>query len=223
MNLIVFNNNISKKYIKIIIAIMLLLAIIPALFSCGGNKVENDNVITEATDINWEERFANDSSEFAKLYPVTADNPFVIATFDEVMTFFEWGTGVLAFGHPRCPRCKNAFPILEKAFTEMNMERYVEFHGRILYYDIYDDRDENNERYQTLVELLSDYLIADDNGDLRIFVPDIYFVGSGRILGNHRDTVASVIDPEDPLTEEQETELLNIYKTLIEKVEDCEC
>ena len=165
----------------------------------------------------------NDAAQFAEIYPVSAENPFIIATFEEIAAFLKYGTGVIVFGFPICPRCKNAFPVLEQAFREMDMERYAGFRGKILYYDMYDDREENNERYQTLVEYTKAFLRTDENGNPRIYSPDVFFISAGRIMGNHLDTVPSLINPRDALNDEQKAELLKIYMDLIEKVEDCGC
>ncbi|MDR0497315.1 MAG: hypothetical protein LBH42_06855 [Treponema sp.] len=172
---------------------------------------------------NWFAGHENDAARFAEIYPVSPEHPFIFANFEELLTQFEWGTGVIVFGFPTCPRCHNAFPVLEKAFKAMNMERHAGLRGKILYYDIWDDREANNERYKALVDFTKDYLRKDDSGNPRIYSPDVYFLASGRIVGNHLDTVPSLMNPRDPLNKEQEAELLMIYRDFIEKVEDCGC
>ena len=165
----------------------------------------------------------NDATRFAEIYPVSAENPFIIVSFEELVTHLKWGTGVIVFGFPDCPRCRNAFPVLEKAFKEMGMDRYAGFRGKIIYYDFYDDREANNERYLTIVDFLKDSLPPDERGNPRLYSPDVFFLSSGRIVGNHLDTVPSLTNPRDSLNEEQEAELLKIYLDLIAKVEDCGC
>ena len=171
----------------------------------------------------WFSGHEHDADHFAAMYPVSHDNPFLFASYDELLTHLKWGTGIVVFGFTACPRCRNVLPVLEKAFREMNMERYAGLHGKILYYDIYDDREADNERYKTIVSYVKDYLKTDDNGDPRIYSPDVFFLSSGRIVGNHQDTVSSLTNPRDSLNNEQEAELLAIYKALIEETEDCDC
>ena len=165
----------------------------------------------------------NDARIFAETYPVSVDNPFIIASYDELIAHLKFGTGVIVFGFPICPRCQNAFPVLEKAFKKMNMTRYAGFRGKIIYYDFYDDRETNNKRYLTIVDYIKDSLPRDANGNPRLYSPDIFFVAAGKVMGNHLDTVPSLTNPRDKLNEEQEAELLQIYLDLIEKVEDCGC
>jgi hypothetical protein len=165
----------------------------------------------------------NDAVRFSEIYSVSGENPFIIASFGEVTAQLKWGTGIIAFGFPDCPRCRNAFPVLEKAFAKKNMGRHAGFRGKILYYDFYDDREANNERYRAIVDYIKDFLPTEDNGNPRLYSPDIFFIASGKIVGNHLDTVPGLTDPHDPLNDQQEAELLKMYMDLIEKVEDCGC
>ena len=199
---------------------LLLLSILPGFIACNAKKIESKTG-PASNDI-----FAgheNDSALFAEMYPVSGDNPFIIASFEELITHLKFGTGVVAFGFPVCPRCDNAFPVLEKAFEKMNMARHAGFRGRIVYYDFFDDREANNERYQTLIGHLKDFLPVDSSGNPRLYSPDIFFIASGRIVGNHLDTVPSLVNPRDRLNDDQEKELLKIYMDLIAKAEDCGC
>ena len=204
----------------------LYLTLTTVLFSCGVGNPNPAGQLTPPSASVPEDLMAvheNDAALFSEIYPVSAENPFIIASFDEVVRQFEFGTGILVFAFPSCPRCKNAFPVLEKAFKEMDMERYAGFRGKILYYDIYDDREANNERYQTLVDFTKEFLPADDSGNPRIYSPHVFFLVSGEIVGHHLDTVPSLTNPQDLLNSEQQAELLAIYKDLIQRVEDCGC
>ena len=213
-------------FMKRSVFILLLLCLAFFLFACSDvgssdNSEADDETILDPTD--WMAGHEGDADVFASIYPVSQDNPFLIASYEEVVRLFTLGKGIVVFGFPECPRCQNAFPVLEEAFYEMNMDQYEGFSGRILYYDIWTDREENNERYQTLVEYTKDFLLLDDSGAPRIYSPDVFFVNSGTIIGNHLDTVPSVTNPRDPLNAEQVAELLAIYMDLIEQMEDCLC
>ena len=176
-----------------------------------------------ADAMDWFAGHENDAARFAEIYPVSKENPFIFASFEEAVNLLERDTGILVLGFPDCPRCHNAFPVLEKAFWQMNLDRHKGSRGRIFYYDFYEDREANNERYQTLVNYTREFLRADDSGNPRIYSPDVFFIASGKIVGNHMDTVPSLTNPRDPLNDEQEAELLKIYKDLIQEMEDCGC
>ena len=207
-----------------LVALSLAIIIALSLPACIKKETAEPGGTTFAGDpTDWMAGHENDAEAFAEIYPVSADNPFIIASYEEVVRLFKLGSGVLVFGFPDCPRCRNAFPALEKAFREMSIDKKEGFSGRILYFNIYDDREANNERYQTLVEYTKEFLPLDDDGNPRIYSPDVYFVNSGKIVGNHMDTVPSLTDPYDTLSDEQEQELIGIYKELIVKMEECRC
>lgn len=194
--------------------------------ACSAEKPKSDTAAATAaggTQVNVFAGHENDAARFAEIFPVSQDNPFIIVSYEELIAHLKYGTGIIAFAFPACPRCKNAFPVLEKAFKQMDMGRYAGFRGKIIYYDFFDDRETNNERYQTIIGFLKESLPNDANGNPRLYSPDIFFIATGKIVGNHLDTVPSLLNPRDPLNEEQEAELLEIYLELIRKVEDCAC
>ena len=80
----------------------------------------------------WFVAHVNDAARFAEIYPVSENNPFIFGTFEQLMTQLRYGTGVVVFGFPACPRCRNTFPVLEQAFKEIDMERHAGLRGRIL-------------------------------------------------------------------------------------------
>lgn len=167
------------------------------------------------------DRHKHDAERFAEQYTgVLKDNSFIMASFEEVQDLLERGSGILAFGFPFNTSCQNAFPVLERAFREMGMDQRQGYHAKIFYYDILDDYYENNEHYQILLEHTKEFLKTDDDGNLSIVVPNVFFISSGKIVGSHTDTVESVMNPQDPLNEEQEAELLEIYKKFIQIMND---
>ena len=222
-----------------LVASLLLLSLMLGLFACARNAAvedglaetspggsiptEQDGPAPGSDPTNWMLGHENDAAVVAGIYPVSEDNPYLVASYEEAVRLFKQGTGILVFGFPDCPRCRNVFPALEKAFKEMGMDQHEGFTGRILYYNIYDDREANNERYQALVEYTKEFLTDGDDGNPRIFSPDVFFVNAGKIVGNHLDTVPSLTNPLDSLNDEQEAELIGIYKDLISIMEDCRC
>jgi len=222
-----------------LIVLFLLFSLMAGLFACANNTAvesglagngpdgsipENHSSPTPGGDpTNWMLGHENDAAVIAGIYPVSEDNPYLVASYEEAVRLFKQGTGILVFGFPDCPRCRNVLPALEKAFKEMGMDQHDGFTGRILYYNIYDDREANNERYQALVEYTKEFLTDGDDGNPRIFSPDVFFVNAGKIVGNHLDTVPSLTNPLDKLNEEQEAELIGIYKDLIAIMEECRC
>ena len=120
----------------------------------------------------------NDNIKFSKEYnSVTKENIFVYKTKEEILNILEHGTGIVYFGYPECPWCMAYVPLL----NEIAMNEGIE---KIYYYNIKEDRKNNTEFYQKVVNILNDYLDYDQEGKKRIFVPNVTFVKNGEIIFN---------------------------------------
>ena len=124
----------------------------------------------------------NDNIKFSKEYnSVTKENIFVYKTKEEILNILEHGTGIVYFGYPECPWCMAYVPLL----NEIAMNEGIE---KIYYYNIKEDRKNNTEFYQKVVNILNDYLDYDQEGKKRIFVPNVTFVKNGEIIFNDNET-----------------------------------
>lgn len=163
-----------------------------------------------------------------KLYPevsISNDNPVKYSSYDEIFEVLKSGTGVIYFGFPECPWCRNLVPVMLSAAKEVEIDT-------IYYLNIKDDRDvlmlnengdiitekEGNKKYFELVEkldsILDDYILTDNDGksvstvEKRIYTPLLIFVKNGKIIAHHTDTVDSQTDPYVALNDRQSEELL---------------
>ena len=124
----------------------------------------------------------NDNIKFSKEYnSVTKENIFVYKTKEEILNILEHGTGIVYFGYPECPWCMAYVPLL----NEIAMNEGIE---KMYYYNIKEDRKNNTEFYQKVVNILNDYLDYDQEGKKRIFVPNVTFVKNGEIIFNDNET-----------------------------------
>lgn len=166
------------------------------------------------------EELDNDAKRFSEEYSVInidENNPMIYKTDDEIIKILKSGTGIIYFGFPECPWCQTALPVLLKAAKEMKIDE-------IYYFNPMEIRENDTDTYKEIVDLLGDNLEVDENGNNRLYVPDIYFVSDGEIIGHNFKTVDTQTNPKDnPLTESQKTELGNIYKGLISKTYNIEC
>jgi len=121
------------------------------------------------------------------LVDIPEDNNIVILTYDEMMQFFDSGSGVLYVGRPGCPWCRKLLPAL-LAFAE---EQRI----NIYYYDIQEIRDDNGPPYQALLAKLDPWLPVDtvtqseDDPDFnpelkRVVVPQLFFVAKGQVAAD---------------------------------------
>lgn len=182
-----------------------LLLIIPIIFAfllIGCTKTETDA-----------EKFANEYTE------LTEDNYFVYRNSEEIIKILEHGTGVVYLGFPECPWCQAYVPILNEVSDIEGLEK-------IYYYNVFEDRKNNTEDYQKMVEILSDYLQFDDEGNKRIYVPAIIVVSKGEIVGFDDETsydTKGFDSPEDYWTDEEVSDLKLKLTDMINKVLDNKC
>lgn len=128
----------------------------------------------------------------------------------EILPLLKEGTGILYFGFPTCPWCRNLVPVLLDVAFENNMT--------ISYVNTRELRKENQEEMGEIIAYLSEYLEIDEDGQKVLYVPDVYFIKDGKIIGHHLGTVDSQDNPMIPLTNEQREELKILFTDLIGKI-----
>ena len=142
---------------------------------------------------------------------ISKNNPIKYVTLDEVFDIIQNKTGVIYFGFPGCPWCRNMIPVLFEAAKNNNIDTIYYFYPRNV-------KKSDNDEYNKLKEILNEYLSEDENGQKVLYVPDVYFIKDGKIVGHHLGTVDSQEDPTISLTEEEKNELLDIFNELFEKI-----
>lgn len=161
-----------KKFGKIFLGILSLILIItiPIIIY---EKFENDtNKITDA------ERFKKEYKE------VGVDNVFIYSNTTEIIKILKDGTGVIFFGFPECKWCQAYVPMLNEMAKEAGIEK-------IYYLNILNDRKNETKDYKTITKLLDNNMLCDDEGNKKIYTPDVTIVKNGKIIGH--DNESSVI------------------------------
>ena len=117
-------------------------------------------------------------------------------------------------GFPECPWCQAYVKYLNETAKDANIEK-------IYYFNILEDRKNNTEKYQEIVSILGDNLQRDDEGNLKVFVPNVSFVVNGKIIGNDYETsldTKGFEKPSDYWTEEEVSELENTLSGYMKEV-----
>ena len=157
---------------------------------------DNNEEIVETTP--------TDAEKFAEEYSkISDDNVFTYATVDEIIDVLDGGSGIVYLGFPECQWCNAYVPYLNDVAKSVGV-------NEILYYNIREDRSNNSENYQKIVELLDGYLTDDEEGNPRIYVPAIIFVNNGTIVGFDDETsldTGGFTNPDDYWTEEEVSDL----------------
>lgn len=147
----------------------------------------------------------------------------------EVIEILKNKTGVIYFGFPECPWCRNAIPVLINAakcecieqiyyFNALSIRdiKHLDDNGKII-----TDKKGTKDYYE-IVKLLGDKLSSydglNDQSIKRLYFPTVVFVRNGEIVDIHSSTVESQTDPYIELTKAQKSELQEIYEKGIRKM-----
>ena len=235
-----------KKYMLIVCVLSALFLIKNIVVDYDWNKdekieEENSSSVDAKKFKDDYESLNGEKSASGKVYPtieISEDNVVKYSNSDEIKKVVKSGTGIIYLGYPGCPWCRNAVPVLLHAAEDAGVD--------VIYYiDMLNERDkyvvedgelvldvEGTEQYQELLEIfdeyLDDYIIEDDDeeydtGEKRIYVPMVFFVKDGEIVGVHADTVKSQKNPYEFLDDEQYEELYDIYSDYIHEMLDDIC
>lgn len=165
---------------------------------------------------------------------ISINNHMKYSTYDEIKEVITEGTGIIYFGFPQCPWCRNAVPVLLSAAEEAGIDtiyyfnalsirdkKYLDDNGNIVV------ENEGTAEYKELVKLLYGYLDVysglNDDTIKRLYFPTVIFVKNGHVIGSHSGTVNSQTNPSIPLDESQYKELQSIYATYIKELNNNLC
>lgn len=159
-----------------------------------------------------------DAEKFAKEYTlVDKNNRFVYTEIDEIIKILKEGTGIVYLGFPECKWCQQYVVYLNEVAKDRNV-------SKIYYYNIRKDRENNTKNYQTIVNLLQDYLPEDEEGNPRIYVPAVIFMSVGNILGFDDETAYDTKgfdNPSDYWTEDKVSDLKERLNSYLDKSNIC--
>lgn len=215
----------NKKNLAIIGALLIFILgiIIYTSMSPKENKFKK-----EYESLNGEK---TDKGKKYKSINIPSDNPIVYSNYDEIFKILD-GTGIIYFGFPQCPWCRNAVPVLLEAAEEVGIDK-------IYYLNNLEDRDilslkggnvitekEGTKNYKKLLEKLgssaSVYEGLEDESIKRLYFPTVIAVKNGKIIDTIVGTVDSQEDPYISLTKEQKKELKDKYIKLINETMVCD-
>lgn len=211
---------------KILLVILVFLIITLGLFIIKpkGNKFKNEY-----------ERLNGLENQNGKKYmkvSISSNNPIVYSNYDEIFKLLESGTGLIYFGFPECPWCRNAVPVLMKAAEETGIDK-------IYYLNNLKDRDikslkngkikteqEGTSNYKKLIKKLgknaSVYDGLNDEKIKRLYFPTVVAIKKGKIISYIEGTVDSQSDPYIVLNKNQKKELQNKYIEAINSILSCD-
>lgn len=204
-----------KKKNIIILILILLIAFIGSVYwlfntydklSLRGRNVPSEIVLSDA-------------EKFQAEYPgVSPDNVFVYKSASEIIDILKTGTGLVYLGFPECPWCQKYSVYLDEVAREQNLEK-------IYYYNVRQIRADNTPLYQEMVRLIGENLDKDQDGNPRIFVPDLTTIKDGKIIFHDNSTSLNTSEDGTPAewwTEERVNSFKDKLKKMIEPINVCD-
>lgn len=122
----------------------------------------------------------------------------------EVAGLMQGGETFVVFaGYEDCAYCNRLLPYLNEAAAGA---------GRIVgYIDTRSDpkwmNNNDIDDFDKFLDCFGEYLPVEKNGEPHLYTPDTYFVKEGRVVYRHEGLLEGAIDPNLPLTQDQEEEL----------------
>lgn len=228
----------KKNFLAFYLSLLIIICVGLTIFLVSRKKVEETisdakKFQTEYVELN--NKNINDSD---KVYPevnIDENNLYYYASEEEITNLLNSGTGIIYFGFPTCPWCRNIVSILNEIVGNYGYKK-------IYYYNIKQIRSSyqinaNNELEKTnagtefysfllnkLDNFLTDYNLTDNNGkkiltgEKRLYAPSVLFVKEGKVIGLVAGTVESQKDPFILLDTKQREELTLKYQKYLEEI-----
>lgn len=156
-----------------------------------------------------------DAEKFAAEYSVAKQNPFKYASIDEVLEIFKNGSGIVFFSNSDDELCVEVASLLLESLNDENIKDVYYYNPQVI-------RDNNTDDYNELLDILEDYLSLDDNQEVYLFLPDVYFIKNGGIIGHNNDLAVMDGSIDEILTTKRKKQLMNKYLELINSYNNVE-
>lgn len=224
-----------EKKNKIILIVIILLTLIVVGVCVYAVTKKEENVTKDG--LNFQKEYSELNGKINEYtgkenvqVDITKTNTVKYSTEEEINEMLTKDTGIIYLGFSECPWCRTLVTSLTKVAEEKNEPIY--------YLDIKDIRSaftvedgklinskKGSDGYykllKTLDEHLSEYILADDNGnqfdtkEKRIYVPTLIAVKDGKVTDFHVGTINSQADGNDELNDSQREELEKVITDLI--------
>lgn len=195
-----------KKLLVLLLSVSLLAGCTAKINQDTTNSIEKIDVSTlNILDLN---ATTADMSDYTLL--TDTQHVFKQITMEESLRLFdEKGSGVLFYGYKQCGFCQQAVPVLNNAARQMGVDVY--------YVDVKSQEGNSSEIFEQLINRVEDHL-AEENGQKMFYVPQIFVIKDGEIVGEHLSLIDSYDINSGDMNEKQRNDLKKIYVQEIDKL-----
>lgn len=195
-----------KKLLVLLLSVSLLAGCTAKINQDSTNSIQKIDVSTlNILDLN---ATTADMSDYTLL--TDTQHVFKQITMEESLRLFdEKGSGVLFYGYKQCGFCQQAVPVLNNAARQMGVDVY--------YVDVKSQEGNSSEIFEQLINRVEDHL-AEENGQKMFYVPQIFVIKDGEIVGEHLSLIDSYDINSGDMNEKQRNDLKKIYVQEIDKL-----
>lgn len=222
----------KKKLIIQIVVVAVLLGLVTFLAVYYTTNTDGYKFKKEYEDYNGK-KYNNDEREYLSV-KINRNNIVKYSEYADIKKLLTEGTGVIYFGFPTCPWCRNIVPVLLDAASETKLENIYYFNALSMrdikqlndageIETVKNGTDEYYELINILGRYLGDYRGLNDLTIKRLYFPTIVFVKDGAVVDIHIGTISEHTNGYEELTEEQKTSLKNTLVNKIRKVQVLTC
>lgn len=212
----------KRNLLKLLLATLLIVLLGFGYVLNENDVLQNDKTTEDEHKFKQEYESLNGKTREGKEYKnmeirIPKNNHVVYASKKQILDILENGTGIIYFGFPDCPWCRNVVPVLIETIKEENVKE-------VYYYNAREERDEKrltdgkieevkkgSSFYRKVLKELgtkaSSYDGLDDENIKRLYFPTILFIKDGEVVLLHEGTVSSQTDPLIKLNKKQKEEL----------------
>ena len=136
----------------------------------------------------WEKEIevVSDNIHFINDYPsIDKSNIFIYKKPVEIQEILKTGTGLVFFCTPKNDWCHAYAEILNDTAKEAGIKE-------IYYYDINTARIKGNQVYKDFLKTLDEVIMKDDEANKKLYLPALFVVKDGRIVGYNYETAITV-------------------------------
>ena len=125
---------------------------------------------------------------------------------------------VVYFGYPECEWCMEVVPILNQAAKENEMQvGYINTRSNPEW-----TKNTQIDGYDDLIQVIGEYLEYDADGVRHLYVPTVFFIREGKVIGYHEGTLEGHNARNRGLDMDEQETLRNIYRDLFQQLKDPE-
>lgn len=219
----------KEKKINIIIIVLLIIISIISFITIKKNRVTNDEKKFKKEYERFNGRTGLSTNKKYLNITIPNKNGVIYINDKELIKLLSKGTGIIYFGFPECPWCRNMIvPLLETTKTKNEPVYYYNAYPIRDYKELNEEgkiitKEQGSKTYYKILELLGShadkYKELNNEKEKRLYFPTVVFVKDGKIVGKHTSTVKSQKNPYNKLSRKQIKELKNIYEKNIVKMQ----